>query len=201
MKIILEEYRANWVNDFLKEKEIVASILIDFNPTIEHIGSTSIVGLCAKSTIDILVGLQDEIQLDKTIYPMIDKGYTYFRKHEPSMPYRRLFSKLKALTDKAAPEVIDINDEFIGGKEFLPLTNIHIVVKDTPHWKRHIAFRDFLRVHANIRDEYGRLKKELSKLEFKDVPEYNAAKDSFIKKTEIQALDWYNAQKKDDESS
>ena len=197
MKIVIKAYQPRWVNDFLKEKERVASILIDFKPAIEHIGSTSVVGLCAKPTIDILVGLQDETQLDETIDPMIRKGYTYFRKYEPAMPHRRLFSGLKALKDKAPPLVIDLNDEFIRGQAFSPLTNIHIVVKDTFPWHRHLAFRDFLRTHSDLRDEYGQLKKTLSKLDFKDTNDYNAAKDSFIKKTEIRALTWYRNQNRD----
>ena len=201
MRIVLEEYQTDWVNAFEKEKTLIASVLIDFHPTVEHIGSTSIPGLCAKPTIDILVGLHDEIQLDQPISPMISRGYTYFRKYEPAMPYRRLFARLKALTGRVPPEVIGLHDEFVRGQEFISLANIHIIVKDTPQWPMDLAFRDFLRAHADLRDEYGRLKKELSKREFKDTNDYNAAKDSFIKKTQAQALAWYKNQHRADESS
>lgn len=201
MKIIIKDYQTGWANDFLEQQEILGSLLIDFNPIIEHIGSTSVVGLCAKPTIDILVGLQREDQLDETILPMIGHGYTYFKKYEPAMPYRRLFSNLNPLTDKSPPEIIDLNDEFVRGKEFIASTNIHIVVKDTPHWIRHLAFRDFLRAHTELRDEYGRLKKAVSKREYKDTNEYNDAKDGFIKKVERQALAWYGNQNKDVTSS
>jgi GrpB-like predicted nucleotidyltransferase (UPF0157 family) len=151
-----------------------------------------VVGLCAKPTIDILVGLQTEEQLDATISPMISQGYTYFRKYEPAMPYRRLFSSLKPLTDKVPPQVIDFNDDFVRGQEFIVSTNVHIVVIDTSHWHRYLAFRDFLRAHVELRDEYGRLKKAVSKREFKDTNDYNDAKAEFIKKIERQALEWYN---------
>jgi GrpB-like predicted nucleotidyltransferase (UPF0157 family) len=201
MKIILEEYQSEWANAFQLEKEAVISALSDFNPTIEHIGSTSIEGLCAKPTIDMLVGLHNEMQLDKTIVPMISMGYTYFKKYEPTMPYRRLFAKLRALTDKVTPNIIDIHDEFVRGQIFLSIANIHIVVKDTPHWTRHLAFRDFLRENSGLRDEYSRLKKELIQYEYKDSNEYNAAKDSFIKKIQEQALNWYSTQPKASESS
>jgi GrpB-like predicted nucleotidyltransferase (UPF0157 family) len=195
VKILIEEYRASWVDDFAGEKVILSRALADFDPVIEHIGSTSVAGLDAKPTIDVLVGLQDEGLLDETISPMIGKGYTYFRKYQPEMPYRRLFARLKALTEKAPPQVIGINDEFVRGQEFISAANIHVVVKDTPHWHRHLAFRDFLRAHVEIRDEYGRLKKELSTHEFKDSNAYNAAKDSFIKEIQAQALTWYNNQR------
>lgn len=192
MKIIIEEYQAEWINKFLSEKERLSSILADFKPTIEHIGSTAVEGLCAKATIDILVGLQNEAQLDQTITPMITKSYTYFKKYEPSMPYRRLFSKLKPLKGESPPEIVDIGEEFVRGDKFFPLYNIHIIVKDTQHWHRQIAFRDYLRAHPDIRDDYGRLKKELSRFEYKEINDYNQAKDSFIKKVEIDALAWYN---------
>ena len=126
MKILIEEYQTDWVNDFLEEKDIIGSTLIDFSPTIEHIGSTSVVGLCAKPTIDILVGLQDEIQLNESIAPMKSQGYTYVRKHEPEMPHRRLFSRMRALKDKVPPSIIDINEEFVRGKEFFPVTFFQI---------------------------------------------------------------------------
>jgi len=215
MKIIIEEYQAEWIDKFLSEKERLGSTLVDVRPTIEHIGSTSVEGLCAKATIDILVGLQDETQLDQTIEPMITKGYTYFKKYEPPMPYRRLFSKLKPSSQNVRarqlglkvsvepdcvpsclvltpPEVVDVDDEFVRGDKFFPLYNIHIIVKDTRHWHRQIAFRDYLRAHPDVRDDYDRLKKELSRFEYKDTNDYNQAKDNFIKKVEIDALAWYN---------
>jgi GrpB-like predicted nucleotidyltransferase (UPF0157 family) len=201
VKILLEEYQARWADDFLAERDTLASTLIDFNPSIEHIGSTSIPGLCAKPTIDLLVGLRDDNLLDETISPMISKGYTYFSKYEPAMPYRRLFARLKALADTTPPEVIGIHDEFVRGQEFVSVANIHVVVKNTPHWRRHLAFRDFLRTHAELRDEYGRLKKELSTREFKDSNDYNAAKNSFIEKIQVQAVTWYDSQTRSSESS
>ncbi|MEM7110803.1 MAG: GrpB family protein [Chloroflexota bacterium] len=197
MKIIIKDYQTGWLNDFLEQRAVIGSTLIDFNPIVEHIGSTSVVGLCAKPTIDILVGLQAEKQLDMTISPMISQGYTYFRKYEPAMPYRRLFSNLKPLTNKAPPKVIDLDDEFVRGQAFAPLTNTHIVVKDTSHWHRHLAFRDFLRAHDALRDEYGLLKKAVSRREFKDTNDYNDAKAEYIKKIERQALAWYSNQNKD----
>ena len=201
MKIIIEDYQSDWAEAFDEEREVIASVLTDFDPSIEHIGSTSIEGLCAKPTIDILVGLQNEMQLDKTICPMESRGYTYFKKYEPAMPYRRLFARLRALKDRVIPAIIDVHDEFVRGQVFISLANIHIIVRDTPHWKRHLAFRDFLRARADLRDEYDQLKRELSQHEYTDTNEYNRAKDSFIKRTQEQALAWYNNQHKADQST
>lgn len=179
------------MNDFLEQKAVIGAALFGFDATIEHIGSTSIPGLCAKPTIDILVGLPAENQLDNTISPMVTYGYTYFKKYETNMPYRRLFSELNPLDGKMPPVVVDIQDDFVRGEGFISTANVHIMTRNTQHWLRHLAFRNYLRVHANVRDEYGQLKRELSKYEFKDTNDYNAAKHSFIKSTQAQALVWY----------
>jgi len=193
MKIIIEEYTPKWVDDFVTEKNKLEQALEGIGATIEHIGSTSVPGLGAKPIIDILIGLRVEDDLDKVIVPMQQSGYTYFKKYEPMMPYRRLFIKLEPLPDKMPPAIVDIGEELVTGKDFRAMVNIHVLVEGTPHWDRHIAFRDFLRAHPDTRDAYDALKKELSLREFRDTLEYNQAKDTFVKEVEQQALKWYYA--------
>jgi len=191
MKIIIEEYTPKWVDDFVTEKNKLEQALEGIGATIEHIGSTSVPGLGAKPIIDILIGLRVEDDLDKVIVPMQQSGYTYFKKYEPMMPYRRLFIKLEPLPDKMPPAIVDIGEELVTGKDFRAMVNIHVLVEGTLHWDRHIAFRDFLRAHPDTRDAYDALKKELSLREFRDTLEYNQAKDAFVKEVEQQALKWY----------
>jgi GrpB-like predicted nucleotidyltransferase (UPF0157 family) len=194
MKIILEDYQPGWVDAFARELAVISATLAGFGPAIEHIGSTAVEGLCAKPTIDILVGLRDDTQLDRAIAPMVGAGYTYFKKYEPAMPYRRLFARLRPLTDQAPPELIDVHDAFVRGQTFISVANIHVVVKDTPHWTRHLAFRDYLRAHSDVRDDYGLLKSALSRADYRDTNEYNAAKERFIQETQARALAWYERQ-------
>ena len=194
MKIILEDYQTGWVDAFAREMAVISTALAGFSPAIEHIGSTAVAGLCAKPTIDILVGLRDDRQLDRAIAPLIGAGYTYFKKYEPAMPYRRLFARLRPLTDQAPPALIDVHDEFVRGQTFISLANIHVIVKDTPHWKRHLAFRDYLRAHPDVRDDYGRLKSALSRADYRDTNEYNAAKERFIQEIQARALAWHDRQ-------
>lgn len=193
MKIIIETYTEQWVNDFGEEKDKLAATLKGRHAVIEHIGSTSVPGLGAKPIIDILIGLPAEDDLDKVVVPMQQSGYTYFRKYEPMMPYRRFFVNLEPLPQKMPPAIVDIGEEFVTGKDFRAMANIHILVKGTLHWDRHIAFRDFLRAHPDTRDAYYALKKELSLMEFRDTLEYNQAKDAFVKEVEARALNWYYA--------
>ena len=194
MKIILEDYQPGWGDAFARELAVISAALAGFGPAIEHIGSTAVEGLCAKPTIDILVGLRDDTQLDRAIAPMVGAGYTYFKKYEPAMPYRRLFARLRPLTDQAPPELIDVHDAFVRGQTFISVVNIHVVVKDTPHWTRHLAFRDYLRAHSDVRDDYGLLKSALSRADYRDTNEYNAAKERFIQETQARALAWHERQ-------
>ena len=196
MKIKITPYDPAWPQQFDLEKTAIASAFSHFAPAIEHIGSTSVPQLSAKPVIDILVGLKNETDLDQVIAPMMERGYTYFKIYEPGMPYRRLFVKMNALTGKPIPAMIDVGETFVNGQDFATTVHIHILLKGAFHWDRHIAFRDYLRTHPAERNEYQQLKLELAKLDFKDHLEYNAGKESFIKKTQTAALEWWQEQKK-----
>ncbi|AXY74260.1 GrpB family protein [Paraflavitalea soli] len=192
MKITIETYQPAWVDKFQQEKAIIEAALAPLAPVVEHIGSTSVPGLGAKPIIDMLVGVGQEAQLDQTIQPMMAAGYTYFRKHEPAMPYRRFYVRLIGPLGQTAPAKVDIGEPFVIGQDFKSVTHIHLLVKDTIHWTRHIAFRDYLRTHPDIAAQYDTLKRTISLRDFKDGIAYNEAKDHFMKKVEAEALDWYN---------
>lgn len=197
MKIVIKEFQKSWAEDFLKLKEVIQNALKDLHVTIDHIGSTSVNGLGAKPIIDILIGLENETDLDKTILPMKQSGFCYIKKYErPSeewtaWPGRRLYSKLKPLTNKSQPVLLDFNDKV--GPDFIVLSNVHTLIKDTYDWKRTIAFRDYLRAHPIIRDEYYLIKKEVSKQEFENTLKYNEAKNAYVKDVEKKAVSWYDS--------
>lgn len=191
MRIIIKEYQADWPNDFAIQADKIKKALSAMNIAVEHIGSTSVEGLGAKPIIDILVGLENDAYLNQVILPMQEAGFTYFKKYESSWPERRFFVQLSALNNEKVPLIVDEHEDYSYRKDhFISKANIHIVVKDTQDWKRHIAFRDYLRVHPVYREAYYRLKKKLSEMEFKDVLEYNDNKNDFIKEHEKIAMEW-----------
>jgi GrpB-like predicted nucleotidyltransferase (UPF0157 family) len=194
MKIIIAPYNPDWPVLFEQEKVAIGKALASQSPSIEHIGSTSITGLAAKPVVDILVGVKDDAELEEVKVPMMAAGFTYMRIYEPLMPYRRYFVRYKQ-KDVKPPALVDTGDASPSSLGFTSVTHIHILVKDTMHWYRHIAFRDYLREHPQVRMEYEQLKKKLSQQEFKDGLEYNDGKDSFIKKVEADALAWYHGRK------
>jgi len=192
MKIIIFEYDPLWIEKFGQHKLIIKNALALSAQLIEHIGSTSVSGLGAKPIIDILVGLQSEDDLDKIILPMINAGYTYIKKFEPFMLYRRFFQKLISKDNLPVPSIIDTGYLTNHQEDFVVDANIHVILKNTEHWIRLIAFRNYLRYHEDIRQEYFQLKKELSKQEWADPNEYNNAKNDWIKKIEKIAVEWYS---------
>lgn len=195
MRIKLEKYNSNWSNDFEKIKSELLELIGFLNPRIEHIGSTSVEGLSAKPIIDILIGVNNEIDLEKIIIPLTNKDYVYYERFNKDMPYRRFFVKHKINPkDLSIPQILTSNDIVPSSTEEhnYRLAHIHILPHNSEHWIRHIAFRDYLRTHAINRNKYQKLKEQLSKKEWRDGNEYNEAKDQFIKIEENKAINWFS---------
>jgi GrpB-like predicted nucleotidyltransferase (UPF0157 family) len=73
----------------------------------------------------------------------------------------------------------------------LRIAHIHAIPKQSEHWLRHIAFRDYLRTHPQVKNEYQVLKEQLVQQEWEDGNDYNAGKDAFLKEHERKAVEWY----------
>ena len=163
MRIEITEYNPEWAKMYDNMKGLFFRSFGDKIAGIEHIGSTSVAGLCAKPIIDILLGVNKLDDADLIIPNMIKLGFDYISKYEDVMPYRRYFNKYENEVSKF---------------------HVHTVAIDSDFWKRHIKFRNILRKNENIRNDYCMLKKELAKKEWKDGNEYADAKTEFIRKIE-----------------
>jgi GrpB-like predicted nucleotidyltransferase (UPF0157 family) len=193
MKINIDPYNPNWAYLFIELKNEILESLHFLNPTIEHIGSTSIIDLSSKPIIDILVGIPSLEQLNETIQPLIDLKYIYFEKFNSSMPNRRFYVKLKNKTNfYNAPEVFTKNDIIPNELNEHKLAHVHIFENNSLDYKRHIAFRDYLKKHSVEKEKYQQLKLDLSSKFWKDGSEYNSAKNDFIKNLEQKAIQWYD---------
>ena len=133
---------------------------------IEHIGSTAIPGLAAKPTIDILIGIKD-LEGAGMIPLLQSAGYVYVPEFELDMPERRYFYKGRK-----------VEDDF----------HLHMVELESPFWKRHLAFRDHLRLHLDEVKAYEELKLALAKKFRDDRDGYTEAKTEFITRIEKAAL-------------
>jgi len=165
-EIRIEDYNPDWPGLFNSEEEVLTNACKNKIIKIEHIGSTSIPGLPAKPTIDMIAGVKSLEIANRLIPTICSLGYEYISIFEVDMPERRYFVK---------------------EGEFADLIHIHMVVVDSDFWRRHIAFRDYLRNHLELCDEYGKLKQKLAKEYGSDRGGYTDAKSEFIQRVQTLA--------------
>lgn len=156
-----------WKGTFEAEAATLRSALHDEALAVHHIGSTSVPGLQAKPTVDVLVEVRKVENLDDLEVPMAASGYEAWGEY--GIPGRRFFTKDRG------PE---------------RLCNVHAFEAGTPEVERHLAFRDYLRKHPETARAYGKLKMELAEKHPADIEAYMDGKDAFVKETEKKALTW-----------
>lgn len=194
MKIEIVPFTSRWTTDFEALKKELADATGLWAPKIEHIGSTAVEGLAAKPIIDILIGVMHTNDLDQVPKALMTQGYIYYEKYNREMPYRRFFVKLH--TD---PSALSLPFR-IGETDVIPAAlnnhhhrraHVHVLPLQSEHWTRHIAFRDYLRAHPDVKAAYGQLKAKLGTREWLDGNAYNEAKEAFLKTEERNAINWY----------
>ncbi|MCD2425295.1 GrpB family protein [Niabella pedocola] len=195
MKIEIVPYNPEWTTDFEALKKELAAITGLWDPQIEHIGSTSVETLAAKPIIDLLVGVKHIKDLDHLPQALMNRGYIYYETYNSAMPYRRFFVKLHTEpADLSLPIRIREGDVIPAAlnDHHHRRAHIHVLPLQSEHWIRHIAFRNYLRTHPDVKTAYQQLKQELGSLEWTDGNAYNAAKDAFLKTAEQHAVTWYH---------
>jgi len=194
MILPFEPYNPIWKANFDSIQNELLALLKPIRSRVDHIGSTAVEGLSAKPIIDILIGLEEENDLDLIPFLLQGKCYVYYEKYNEDMPYRRFFV---ALIDR--PEVLGVPEHIAPDDEIparlhdhsLRIAHIHSIPTSSVHWLRHIAFRDYLRVHEEVRGQYQVIKEKLVLQQWKDGNDYNDAKDEFLKEHEAKAVEWY----------
>lgn len=166
------DYRDFWVQYFDIEKLRIEEILKPISPVINHIGSTSILGLAAKPIIDILIEVDDLGALDLFNSELSQLGY--IAKGENGILERRYYEK--------------------GGED--RSHHIHSFLKNSQNSTRHLAFRDYLKAHKAIANEYAALKRQVAESCGNSIEIYCAGKNEFVQYHEKLALEWYALQGK-----
>jgi len=154
-----------WKETFEAEAAALRSALGDEALAVHHIGSTSVPGLRAKPTIDVLIEVREIGKLEGFEPEMARRGYEAWGEY--GIPGRRFFTKDRG------PE---------------RLCNVHAFEAGSPEVERHLAFRDHLIQHPETARAYGDLKENLAERFPADMEAYMEGKDAFIKETEREAL-------------
>lgn len=158
------DYNPDWPAWFEQESERLGQVLGDDAIEIEHVGSTSVPGLCAKPIIDILVAVESFAPLEEYKRRLEPLGYFH---HSHDADSDRLFFW------KGTPRT----------------HHLHIVEYATWEHQRHIIFRDYLRRHAAVAREYEKVKRELVTVFATDRPAYTRGKTAFIKNIMARAVE------------
>ncbi len=160
-------YDPSWPVAFEQEAARLAGIFNENLVAIHHIGSTAVPGLHAKPVIDILPVVRDISRVDLLDPVMQAAGYEPWGEH--GIAGRRLFTK--------------------GGEEHRT-HNVHVFQVGSPDIARHLDFRDYLRTHPEVAQEFAQLKVPLARQFPDDVTAYNLGKEPFIQEIQRQASKW-----------
>lgn len=171
-KVEVIAYSEDWKKNFDEEARRIEQIFGSEIIAIHHIGSTSVKDLSAKPIIDMMPVVRDIRKIDANNNAMIAIGYK--PKGENGLPGRRYFQK--------------------GGDN--RTHHVHIYGLGNPEIERHLAFRDYLRLHSDIAKEYGDLKVALAKQFPYDMEAYINGKEQLAKEIEQKAIRWYKSTEK-----
>jgi len=134
----LVPYQGEWIDHFNLEADQLRTTLGEKALQIEHVGSTAIPGMAAKSIIDIMVAVSPLVRSSKLILGLDSIGYLY--RPLDTIPERMFFSK------ESSPE--------------FRTHHLNLTEPDSMFWKNQLLFRDCLRENNQLASEYILLKNQ-----------------------------------------
>ena len=160
------DYDPGWADKFATIGTELHKVLEERALRIDHIGSTSVVGLCTKPIIDIQISVDSFEPLDTIVAPIESMGFIF-------NPHNSDQTKLY-FRDSPAGQ------------------NVHIHVRIAGCWSEQftLLFRDYLRQYPEVAAAYGVLKKNLALDYGEDREGYGEAKSEFIFSTIAKAHVW-----------
>ena len=162
--LAIAPYDQDWPRQFDAEAETLGVTLGSLAVRIEHVGSTSIVGLAAKPIIDIQISVASLERLEAFASPLASVGYVHVPDPDPGF-------------ECAYPH---FRKPAVG----VATRHVHLCVSGSEMERRHLAFRDYLRDHVDTAEQYASLKRDLAKANGLNSSEarlrYTVAKGPFI---------------------
>ncbi len=153
--VTLADYDPRWPELFETERATILSVLGARAPRIEHVGSTSVPGLCAKPVIDIVLAVADSSRESDYVPPLEAVGYQ-LRIRESEWYEHRLLK---------TPEVT---------------VNLHVFPSGCSEIDRMLLFRDWLRANEADRRLYAETKMALARQRWEYMQDYADAKTEVV---------------------
>lgn len=147
----LSEYQKNWPEQFKKVAAMVKDSCGELIPKIDHIGSTSIVGMKAKNIIDIQCGLNNFDDMDEIIPKLESLGFNYVQDFiRDHVPFKDM--------DYIEP---GWEKRFFRGNHQGIDCNVHVRIIGSANAQFALEFRDYLRTNKAIAKAYEQIKSRL----------------------------------------
>lgn len=160
-----------WAEVFEREARAILAALSPLGPIrVEHIGSTAVAGIRAKPVIDIMVGVESYARFDDYRGRLESLHYDYDERALHDDPDRHVFRK--------GPQPPQLRTH-----------HLHFTLWGGRYWVRILAFRDYLRAHASVAEEYERLKAELADRFAEDSRSYTRGKGAFVRRVQAIAME------------
>ncbi|WP_432404238.1 GrpB family protein [Wukongibacter sp. M2B1] len=165
--IILREHNPEYKKWYLIEKgNIEKAVGMNTIERINHIGSSAVEGLLAKPTVDILLEVNCNSDINNLKLRLENAGWILMT-IEKETDFKMAFNK-GYTPDGFAKKVFHLHVRFLGD------------------WDE-LYFRDYLMIHKEVAKQYGDLKEKLKKQYEHDRDGYTESKTEFIKKWTKQA--------------
>lgn len=148
-------YDPAWPEQYLEQRRRIMEALRGEAITVEHVGSTSVPGLCAKPILDILL-LVEDADAEARYVPALEQAGYVLRIREPDWYGHRMFKGAR------------------------PAVNLHVFFAGCEEAQRMLCFRDWLRSHAEDRERYAHAKRELARQTWAYVQNYADAKSKVV---------------------
>jgi GrpB-like predicted nucleotidyltransferase (UPF0157 family) len=156
--VVICDYDPAWPERYEALRAAVVAALGEVAAKIEHVGSTSIPGLAAKPTIDLVVRLRSPGDSPAAIERLSRLGYVH--EGDLGITGREAF---------ATPPGYATHDH-----------HLYVCAPDWPGFDDQVAFRDYLRSHPDTARAYERLKRMLAERHGADRAGYTNAKAAFV---------------------
>jgi GrpB-like predicted nucleotidyltransferase (UPF0157 family) len=156
--VVISDYDPEWPREFERLRTRALEALGELAVEVEHVGSTAVPGLAAKSVIDLDVVVRSATDVAEAIRRLGSVGYGH--QGDLGAPGRHAF---------AYPE----------GE---PRHHLYVVVEGNAAHNAHIRFRDHLRRHPEDARTYAELKRALAASCGGDWAVYTEAKSEFIER-------------------
>lgn len=172
-----EPYNPAWPAQFEELRNTLSQALGDRIIAIEHVGSTAIPGMPAKPKLDIDIVISSMALLPTIAERLEPLGY--ISQGNLGREGREAFGR----KDDQVP--------YTHHMKSWPKHNLYVCPQDSPVLQEHLRFRDYLRQHPDLAEQYARLKQELSERYRYDQQQYVAGKSDFVR--QILALSAENS--------